>query len=259
MFTQTHKTRRKGFTLVELLVVMTIIGMLVGLLIPAINYARETARNAVCKNSHKEIYLAVAGYVSAKGSYPRAISEPPGGGGTGGGASGVITTRNWVITLLDRLGQKDVAKLAIGGLEEKERPPIPVLVCPSDAPDLATAPALSYVGHYEIFTVPTGGADDNIVSPSDIPSTTSTPLVSEKIFANPEHPRFWYSMDPTKLCFAYQPGVMIREGILTSQHPGGVNVVFCDGSVRFLENTMMFRADGTIWEGGPQDTGTGQL
>ncbi len=60
----------RGFTLVELLVVITIIGMLMALLLPAVQAARETARRATCSNNQKNVSLALLNYESSRGSFP---------------------------------------------------------------------------------------------------------------------------------------------------------------------------------------------
>ena len=65
------KTRqRSGFTLVELLVVITIIGILIALLLPAVQAAREAARRAQCANNLKQITLAILNYESQHGVIP---------------------------------------------------------------------------------------------------------------------------------------------------------------------------------------------
>ncbi len=61
---------RGGFTLVELLVVIAIIGMLVGLVLPAVQSARERGRSTVCKSNMRQVAMAVINYENARNRYP---------------------------------------------------------------------------------------------------------------------------------------------------------------------------------------------
>ena len=70
---QYKKNRERGFTLVELLVVIAIIGILIGMLLPAVQQVREAARRIQCGNQMRQISLAMLNYESSNGHFPPGI------------------------------------------------------------------------------------------------------------------------------------------------------------------------------------------
>lgn len=89
---------RDAFTLVELLVVIAIIGTLIGLLLPAVQSAREAARSIQCKNNLKQLGLALLSHHDATKTFPvGGVGSPSSGGGYG---------HSWWITLFPYLEER---------------------------------------------------------------------------------------------------------------------------------------------------------
>jgi len=96
--------RSRGFTLVELLVVIAIIGVLIALLLPAVQQAREAARRNQCLSNLRQMSLGLLNYESANGSFPPAFEYPENAN------PGLLTNfgPNWVVRLLPYIEQAPV-------------------------------------------------------------------------------------------------------------------------------------------------------
>lgn len=136
--------KRRGFTLVELLVVITIISMLMALLLPAVQSARESARRGVCLNNQKQLSLATLNYESTQRRFPGYVEYMS---ITGAHVS-------WLVTLLPYLERNDIYK-SWTQLDDTLTPPsfnpqvatLRFLICPSNPPDTTGAPTLAYVAN----------------------------------------------------------------------------------------------------------------
>ena len=132
---------RKAFSLVEMLVVLGIIGILITLLLPAIQSAREAARRLQCQNNMKQLATACLAYHDSLGTFPPAMTVPTKGSDQDRDPGD--TNRwgaNWVINILpfceyDSLHhQFDLTKPISDSANANARAtPVPTMLCPSDA------------------------------------------------------------------------------------------------------------------------------
>src|SRR5512135_122792 len=101
----------RGFTLIELLVVIAVIGILVALLLPAVQAAREAARRMQCSNNLKQIGLALHNYHDANKKFPFGSR-----GGSSWAQTGIKDGTNWRVSILPYLEQTALySKLNFGG------------------------------------------------------------------------------------------------------------------------------------------------
>ncbi|MEE8450701.1 MAG: DUF1559 domain-containing protein [Thermoguttaceae bacterium] len=138
---------RQGFTLVELLVVIVIISMLIGLLVPAVQGARERARQVECMNNQKNLASAVNQYEVAKKRFPGYLNVVS---TFRGGRNPDPDFRSWVVPLLPYLGRNDLWEIyrdTTIRIRDKTTAAVylELTVCPSNTPESTFITPLAYV------------------------------------------------------------------------------------------------------------------
>ena len=164
--------KRKGFTLVELLVVIAIIGVLAGLILPAVQSARNASRRMQCLNNLKNLSLAVLNHATAhSGRLPSLFDDYPSG------------KLSWVVALLRELEEADVRRTIEAGEynvpDGSPRVSLSILQCPVDvgrtgdsSGALDTPGALSYVAN-------AGYMDEETWDRENWPDPATTPPASQ--------------------------------------------------------------------------------
>ena len=168
-----ERQRKKGrfgpvhpaFTLVELLVVITIIGMLVALLMSAVLSAREQGRRATCLSNQRQVGAALLGYEGSHGTFPGWQNSVI------WGTTGATSQQSWLAMLLPNLERADMWQqiLTTGSCSGTY---LRVLTCPSDPPSTTPPPALSsYIAN-------------GLILRNNLTGSTTPPLTVEYISSN---------------------------------------------------------------------------
>jgi prepilin-type N-terminal cleavage/methylation domain-containing protein len=264
-------SRSRGFTLIELLVVIAIIGILVALLLPAVQAAREAARRSSCQNNLKQIAIACHNYHDTTGKLPPASVSPTLAGSSGFAAILPFMEQSNLYTLYDfSKGNSDPVNLA--AVSQR----IPTYICPScvfaRAVPIAGCDANNRApGTYAFSTgsLDPWGANNGAIATAATPQTNFASILdgtSNTFMLGESHWNikdylftfgpcvgqvrggftYWASPYPLSTAFTtrgpFNPkllnGDTKRLSNFRSNHPGIVNMANVDGSVRTVGETI---------------------
>ncbi len=266
-------TRRaqRGFTLVELLVVITIIAMLMALLIPVVGRARESGRRTQCVNNQRNIAQALNLYAGqSNGLIPPSLSMSP------KDSSGNQVLWGWAQPLFGYMGRNDLtfSQGQPNPINAGSPPALALVVCPSDATKIAGG-AMSYVvnggcpngsgsASIPVDWSANGVWDSRVPGTAPIQRTTldfvghhdgtsTTVAVSENLDAktyvgsnsNEAGQCILWDASGSIKGFNQDVGVAIdnQHARPSSNHPGGAVVAYVDSHVVFIQDSI----DPKVW------------
>ena len=226
----------RGFTIVELLVVIAVIGILMGLLLPAIQAARESGRRTACMSNAYQLGMAVNRFDQDKGRVPRwqdSISATP-------------LYVSWPVAVLPFIERNDLYDLWAAGTAAGSR--VNLFLCPSSPPDNSNAVAYagnggdgldaSSANHREANGVmPPLGNTYSLEDVADGDGTATTLLFAER--SGSSNQKLWTHLGAGA-------GDVLSNGFPgfghtiapTSSHVDGGVVAFCDGHTYFLGSNV---------------------
>jgi prepilin-type N-terminal cleavage/methylation domain-containing protein/prepilin-type processing-associated H-X9-DG protein len=271
-------SRRRAFTLIELLIVVGIIAVLIALLLPAIQAAREQARRTQCVNNLLQLGLAMGNYASTHSVLPPGVVNDK------GPILSVPTGyhHGWAVQILPFIGQNNIynrfniqeSVYAASNMTARNVH-IGTFLCPSDG----RPGPLSYAGCHHDVEAPIAADNHGVlylnshVGFDDINDGTSQTILLGELRQNGGSPSLGWASgtnstlrntghplnDPSSLATVFQNSPqlsdaekfaaitqMAEEGAVTvgfvggfsSQHPQGANFAFCDGAVRYVKSSI---------------------
>ena len=237
-----------GFTLVELLVVIAIIGILIGMLLPAVQAVREAARRTQCANNLKQIGLALQNHHAAKQEFPVGTVEWRPFPGTDASKRQLA----WSAFLLPYLEQGNVYEQldfqqAFDAADNQAGAStvLSVFLCSSSVRKSDQSEgrgACDYGGIYgERISSPNNPPKgvmliDQAISIRDIKDGTSHTLIVAEDSKSPDG-QWINGRNIFDQAFPINQAPAFENDI-RSEHSAGANGAFCDGSVRFLNESM---------------------
>jgi prepilin-type N-terminal cleavage/methylation domain-containing protein/prepilin-type processing-associated H-X9-DG protein len=268
--------RRRAFTLIELMLVVGIIAILIALLLPAIQAAREQARRAQCTNNLMQLGIALGNYTSTHSVLPPGVVND----------TGPIVNLprgyhfSWTVQILPYIGQNNIYRrfnfatsvYAASNFTVRDVQ-IATFICPSDS----RRGPMSYVGCHHDVEAPIAADNHGVlylnshVRLDDITDGPAQTILLGESRHNDLALLGWASgtratlrntghmlngpstfpglsgntqLSEAEISAAYEQ--MVEDGIIpvnfvggfSSLHPQGANFLFCDGSVRFVKSSI---------------------